>query len=80
MARRRSFAHMRTDMVMLTPMMSAVADMVPDNPGTWLFHCHMNGHFGGGMYSLFTVLPRSPPPGGRPFSLRVRRRRFGFDW
>ena len=51
-------AHMRTDMVMLTPMMSAVADMVPDNPGTWLFHCHMNGHFGGGMYSLFTVLPR----------------------
>lgn len=51
-------AHMRTDMVMLTPMMSAVADMVPDNPGTWLFHCHMNGHFGGGMYSRFTVLPR----------------------
>ena len=51
-------AHMRTDMVMLTPMMSAVADMVPDNPGTWLFHCHMPGHFGGGMYSRFTVLAR----------------------
>lgn len=51
-------SHMRTDMVMLTPMMSAVADMVPDNPGTWLFHCHMNGHFGGGMYSRFTVMPR----------------------
>ncbi|MEO5817280.1 MAG: multicopper oxidase domain-containing protein [Gemmatimonadaceae bacterium] len=51
-------AHMRTDMVMLTPMMSAVADMVPDNPGTWLFHCHMNGHYGGGMYSRFRVLAR----------------------
>lgn len=51
-------AHMRTDMVMLTPMMSAVADMVPDNPGTWLFHCHMPGHFSGGMYSRITVLPR----------------------
>jgi manganese oxidase len=51
-------SHMRTDMVMLTPMMSAVADMVPDNPGTWLFHCHMIGHFRGGMYSRFTVLPR----------------------
>ncbi len=51
-------AHMRTDMVMLTPMMSAIADMVPDNPGTWLFHCHMNGHFGGGMYSRFVVLAR----------------------
>jgi len=37
--------------------MTAVADMVPDNPGVWLFHCHMNGHFGGGMYTRFTVLP-----------------------
>jgi manganese oxidase len=51
-------SHMRTDMVMLTPMMSAVADMVPDNPGIWLFHCHMPGHFGAGMYARFTVLPR----------------------
>jgi uncharacterized cupredoxin-like copper-binding protein len=51
-------SHMRTDMVMLTPMMSAVADMVPDNPGTWLFHCHMPGHFAAGMYTRFTVLPR----------------------
>jgi manganese oxidase len=51
--------HMRTDMIMLTPMMSAVADMVPDNPGIWLYHCHMPGHFGGGMYTRFQVLPRS---------------------
>jgi FtsP/CotA-like multicopper oxidase with cupredoxin domain len=51
--------HMRTDMIMLTPMMTAVADMVPDNPGIWLFHCHMNGHFGGGMYTRFTVLPEA---------------------
>src|SRR5262249_33225840 len=36
--------HMRTDMAMLTPMTSAVADMVPDEPGIWLFHCHMPGH------------------------------------
>ena len=49
--------HMRSDMIMLTPMMTAMADMVPDNPGTWLFHCHMPGHFGGGMYTRFTVLP-----------------------
>jgi FtsP/CotA-like multicopper oxidase with cupredoxin domain len=51
-------AHMRTDMVMLTPMMSAIADMVPDNPGMWLFHCHMPGHFGGGMYARFLVQAR----------------------
>ena len=49
--------HMRTDMVMLTPMMSAVADMVPDNPGIWLYHCHMPGHFGAGMYTRFQVTP-----------------------
>jgi FtsP/CotA-like multicopper oxidase with cupredoxin domain len=51
--------HMRTDMIMLTPMMTAVADMVPDNPGIWLFQCHMKGHFGGGMYTRFTVLPEA---------------------
>jgi manganese oxidase len=50
-------SHMRTDMVMLNPMMSAVADMMPDNPGIWLFHCHMPGHFRAGMYTRFTVLP-----------------------
>lgn len=50
-------AHSRTDMVMLTPMMSAIADMVPDDPGIWLLHCHMPGHFRGGMYTRFTVLP-----------------------
>jgi FtsP/CotA-like multicopper oxidase with cupredoxin domain len=52
--------HMRTDMIMLTPMMTAVADMVPDNPGIWLFHCHMNGHFTGGMYARFNVLAAQP--------------------
>jgi FtsP/CotA-like multicopper oxidase with cupredoxin domain len=51
--------HMRTDMVMLTPMMSMVADMTPDNVGIWLFHCHMTGHFGAGMYTRFRVLPKS---------------------
>ena len=49
--------HMRMDMVMLNPAMSVVADMVPDNPGTWLFHCHMPGHYGAGMKSMFKVLP-----------------------
>ncbi len=50
--------HMRTDMIMLTPMTSAVADMLPDNAGVWLLHCHMPGHFRAGMYTRFTVLPR----------------------
>ena len=49
--------HMRMDMVPLMPMESAVADMVPDDPGIWLFHCHMPGHFAAGMRTRFQVLP-----------------------
>jgi FtsP/CotA-like multicopper oxidase with cupredoxin domain len=49
-------AHMRTDMVMLTPMASMIADMIPDNPGVWLFHCHMPGHAAAGMRTRFQVL------------------------
>jgi len=49
---------MRMDMVMLTPMMSIVSDMVPDNPGIWLFHCHMPGHFAAGMRTRFEVLTK----------------------
>jgi len=49
--------HMRTDTISLTPMSMAVADMVPDNVGIWLFHCHVNEHFQGGMVARFTVLP-----------------------
>jgi Multicopper oxidase len=50
--------HMRTDMIMLTPMMSAIADMIPDNPGIWLIHCRMPGHFSAGMRTRFQVLPK----------------------
>ena len=49
--------HMRTDAVPLSPMGMAVADMVPDKPGTWLLHCHVNDHMKGGMVALFTVTP-----------------------
>lgn len=49
--------HMRTDMVELGPMMMAVADMVPDSVGTWLFHCHVNEHLKNGMQALLTVIP-----------------------
>lgn len=51
------FNNMRMDMVHLEPMMMVVADMVPDNVGTWLFHCHVNDHIEGGMQTLFTVTP-----------------------
>jgi FtsP/CotA-like multicopper oxidase with cupredoxin domain len=48
---------MRTDSVSLGPMAMAVADMTPDNEGTWLFHCHVNDHLAAGMVGLYNVLP-----------------------
>jgi len=48
---------MRMDSVFLGPMAMATADMVPDSIGTWLFHCHVNDHFNGGMVGLYQVLP-----------------------
>jgi manganese oxidase len=52
-----TFMHMRMDMVNLLPMTMLTADMVPDNPGTWLFHCHVADHLEGGMVARFTVTP-----------------------
>ena len=53
-----TIGHMRTDMVMLTPMNSVIADMVPDDPGIWLLHCHMPGHVMAGMRTRFQVLEK----------------------
>jgi FtsP/CotA-like multicopper oxidase with cupredoxin domain len=46
---------MRTDMVELLPMSMKTLDMVPDEPGTWLYHCHVNDHIAAGMSAMFTV-------------------------
>jgi manganese oxidase len=48
---------MRADTVYLDPLAMIVADMVPLQVGTWLFHCHVNEHLTGGMVALFQVLP-----------------------
>lgn len=48
---------MTSDMVMLLPASMVVADMIPDNPGTWLYHCHVNDHIDAGMITTFTVQP-----------------------
>ena len=34
-----------------------VADMVPDNPGKWLFHCHVSAHLRMGMQAFYIVEP-----------------------
>jgi len=47
----------RTDVVMLMPSQMLTVDMVPDDPGTWLFHCHFSEHMDGGMVALYKVEP-----------------------
>lgn len=47
--------HMRTDVTSLLPMDMVVADMQPDNAGTWLFHCHTGPHLRLGMITRYTV-------------------------
>ena len=51
------WAGMRTDIVELLPASMKVADMVPDDPGTWLYHCHVNDHIDAGMLARFQVTP-----------------------
>jgi FtsP/CotA-like multicopper oxidase with cupredoxin domain len=46
---------MRTDVASITPMEMVVADMVPDNPGVWLFHCHLGNHLLMGMQGRYEV-------------------------
>jgi len=48
-------AGMRTDVLSLSFMGMAIADMVPDNPGTWLFHCHVSFHNSAGMAVRYRV-------------------------
>ena len=46
---------MRTDVVSLMPAQMVVADMVPDGPGVWQYHCHVADHIAAGMQALYTV-------------------------
>lgn len=48
---------MRTDVAQLSMMQMSTADMVPDNVGTWLFHCHVSFHNEEGMAVRYRVTP-----------------------
>jgi hephaestin len=47
----------RKDVTELFPATLEVADMKPDDPGTWLYHCHVGDHITAGMLALYTVSP-----------------------
>jgi hypothetical protein len=44
-----------TDVVELLPGSMATVDMLADNPGTWLFHCHVADHMEAGMMVTYTI-------------------------
>jgi FtsP/CotA-like multicopper oxidase with cupredoxin domain len=53
----------RTDVIELLPASMRTVDMLPDNPGSWMFHCHVNDHIAAGMGTLYEVLPSAADPG-----------------
>jgi len=46
---------MRTDVLELLPASMKTADMVPDDPGIWLLHCHVNDHIAAGMSTRYRI-------------------------
>lgn len=50
-----SVGGMRMDVVSLLPAGMVTADMQPDDPGIWLFHCHVSDHILAGMQARYQV-------------------------
>jgi len=44
-----------TDVIELLPGSMQTVDMIADNPGTWMFHCHVEEHMENGMMAVYTI-------------------------
>ena len=44
-----------TDVVEALPGSMVTADLVADNPGTWLLHCHVADHIHAGMLATYAI-------------------------
>ncbi len=51
-------AGQRTDVLSLAPAQMITADMQPDAPGIWLYHCHISDHMLAGMVARYEVKPQ----------------------
>ena len=59
----------RLDVLYTFPNYVLVADMVADDAGLWIFHCHVDSHVASGMVTNFTVIPTEAfYEGGRNFA------------
>jgi FtsP/CotA-like multicopper oxidase with cupredoxin domain len=45
------------DVVPVLPAQTVTADMIPDDPGAWMMHCHFDEHMKYGMVGYYHVLP-----------------------
>lgn len=52
----------RTDVINLLPATMISVDMLADNPGRWLYHCHVTDHITAGMATRWTVHPAAERP------------------
>jgi len=43
------------DVVELLPGSMKTVDMIADNPGSWMFHCHVEDHMEAGMMAVYTI-------------------------
>lgn len=44
-----------TDVIELLPGSMHTVDMIADNPGSWMFHCHVEDHMEAGMMAVYTI-------------------------
>ena len=52
----------RVDVVNILPATQLTVEGTMNNPGTWLYHCHVNHHIHAGMTALYTVAPCATAP------------------
>jgi FtsP/CotA-like multicopper oxidase with cupredoxin domain len=55
-----------TDVIELLPGSMVTVDMLADNPGTWMFHCHVEDHMEAGMMAIYMVY--APPSRACPLA------------
>ena len=51
-----------TDVIELLPGSMKTVYMLADNPGTWMFHCHVEDHMEAGMMVVYTIYTPQPRP------------------
>ena len=47
----------RTDVIFIGPAQMETVDMIPDDPGIWMYHCHFDDHMQAGMMARYQVGP-----------------------